>query len=164
MKMNKIISMKYLVVASIAVFVVPVPAEEQDYLKAFPDAKEGMSRYVIMLPHKDRKDDGNFKVELIVGKEMITDGVNRVRLGGKIETKPLKGWGFSYYEVTDLGPALSTRMGVTGKSKEVKRFVAGPSTLIGYNSRLPLVVYVPEGAEVHYRIWEAREVQKAPEG
>jgi ecotin len=27
--------------------------------------------------------------------------------------------------------------------------------LLGYNSRLPIVVYAPEGFEVRYRIWQA---------
>ncbi|MBW2490657.1 MAG: proteinase inhibitor I4 serpin, partial [Deltaproteobacteria bacterium] len=34
-----------------------------------------------------------------------------------------------------------------------------------YNSRLPVVVYVPEGVEVRYRIWRAEpESKKAHEG
>jgi ecotin len=27
--------------------------------------------------------------------------------------------------------------------------------LVRYNSRLPLVIYVPEGVEVRYRVWRA---------
>jgi ecotin len=40
---------------------------------------------------------------------------------------------------------------------KVDRFVTlrGEPYLIRYNSRLPVVVYVPEGAEVRYRIWRA---------
>jgi ecotin len=37
-------------------------------------------------------------------------------------------------------------------------------SLIRYNSRLPLVVYAPEGVEVRYRIWtaapEMKEIEK----
>ena len=87
-------------------------AAEHRYLKAFPQAEEGMTRYAILLPHKERGEDANFKVELIVGKEMLTDGVNTVRLGGAIEAKPLQGWGFTYYQVEKLGPAASTLIGV----------------------------------------------------
>jgi ecotin len=41
----------------------------------------------------------------------------------------------------------------------VERFIAisGEPYLIRYNSRLPIVVYVPEGVEVRYRIWKARD-------
>ena len=34
--------------------------------------------------------------------------------------------------------------------------VHGNGFLQSYNSRLPVVVYVPTGFEVRYRIWEAR--------
>ena len=71
--------------------VVSLRAAEHEQLKAFPQAKEGMVRHVIVLPHKERGDDQNFKVELIAGKTLLTDGVNRMRLGYKIESRPLKG-------------------------------------------------------------------------
>ena len=121
--------------------------EDHKYLKAFPPAEGGMVRYVIELPHKERGEDNGFRVEIIVGKEMLTDGVNLARLGGKIVTKPLKGWGFTYYEVAKVGPAASTLMAVPPGTPKVKKFVSVPSTMIRYNSRIPLVAYVPEGAE-----------------
>ena len=54
---------------------------EHPELKAFPEAKEGMERFVIVLPHKERGEEDAFKVELIPGKTMPTDGVNLMRLG-----------------------------------------------------------------------------------
>lgn len=139
----------------------PSGAAEHKYLKAFPPAAEGMERYVIELPHKERGEDNDFMVELIVGKEMETDGVNKVHLGGKLETKPLEGWGFTFYEVRKLGPAASTKIGVPPGTKTVKRFVSGPAMKIPYNSRVPIVVYVPKGAEVRYRIWKASDKAEA---
>ena len=141
----------------------PVPAKmDHKYLKAFPKAAEGMSRFVIALPDKTRGEEGAFKVELIVGRMMDTDGVNRMFLGGKLEPKPLKGWGFTYYEA-QLGPAASTLIGVPPGTPPVHKFVQGPSQLIRYNCRIPIVVYVPKGAEVRYRIWSATpETKKAP--
>ncbi|MEM9657797.1 MAG: ecotin family protein [Planctomycetota bacterium] len=152
-----------LAVVTVCLAILPVTArpssaaEEHRYLKAFPPAKDGMARYVIMLPHKERGEEDDFRVELIVGKEMLTDGVNRVRLGGKIETKPLKGWGFNYYEVAKFGPVASTLIGVPPGTPQVKEFVTLPSQLIRYNSRIPLVVYVPDGGQVRFRIWKASE-------
>jgi ecotin len=35
--------------------------------------------------------------------------------------------------------------------------VRGDGALLRYNSKLPVVVYVPVDFEVHYRIWTARE-------
>ncbi len=84
--------------------VIPGGADEHRYLKAFAPAAEGMERFVIELPHKERGEEDAFMVELIVGKEMQTDGVNKVRLGGELEAKPLEGWGFTYYVVSKLGP------------------------------------------------------------
>jgi ecotin len=47
----------------------------------------------------------------------------------------------------------------------VKKFVSMPSMTIPYNSRVPLIVYVPEGGEVRYRIWKASETTaKAKKG
>ena len=78
-------------------------------------------------------------------------------LGGKIEEKPLEGWGFTFYRVEKFGPAGSTLIGVPPGTPMVEKFVSMPSKKIGYNSRVPLVVYVPKGGEVRYRIWKASE-------
>jgi ecotin len=124
-------------------------------LKAFPEAEVGMERFVIVLPHKERGEDADFKVELIPGKTMLTDGVNQMRLGTTIEPRPLKGWGYTYYEVTGQDVAMSTMMAAPEGAPQVERFVAGTPLLIRYNSRLPIVVYAPAGSELRYRIWSA---------
>ena len=153
------------VIIFFSLFAVSAGAVEHENLKAFPAAKEGMERFVIALPHKTRAEEGGFKVELVVGKVMDTDGVNRVSLGAKIEAKPLKGWGFTYYEVEKIGPAMSTLIGVPPGTPKVKKFVAGQPLQIRYNSRIPIVIYVPEGAEVKYRIWTAApELSPAEKG
>jgi ecotin len=48
-------------------------------------------------------------------------------------------------------------MAIDPNAPKVNRFVTlgGKPYLIRYNSRLPLVVYAPEGVEVRYRIWSA---------
>jgi ecotin len=50
-----------------------------------------------------------------------------------------------------------TLMAVDPEAPKVPRFITigGDPYLIRYNSRLPVVVYVPEGVEVRYRIWSA---------
>jgi ecotin len=48
---------------------------------------------------------------------------------------------------------------------KVKAFVTAAPLHVRYNSRLPIVVYVPSGYEVRYRIWSASETtHKANEG
>ena len=41
--------------------------------------------------------------------------------------------------------------------------IGGEPFLLRYNSRLPIVVYVPEGVEVRYRIWSAGAETKVME-
>jgi len=123
------------------------------YLEHYPEAAEGQSRFVIMLPHKDRGEELNSQVELQVGKTIETDGTNKYSLGGKIDTKTVKGHGYSYYMVEKIGGVASTRMRPAPGTPRVEKFVNMTSAKIRYNSRLPIVVYVPKGTEVKYRIW-----------
>ena len=47
---------------------------------------------------------------------------------------------------------------------KVDRFITvGRTYLLRYNSLLPIVVYVPEGVEVRYRIWSAGAETKTAE-
>ena len=138
-------------------------APEHKELKAFPAPKDGMKRVVIVLPHKERGEEGRFKVELFPGKELETDGVNQVRLGVSIEPRPLKGWGYTFYEVTGSPVVMSTLMAAPEGTPKVKKFVTGKPLMIRYNSRLPIVVYVPRDVEIQYRIWEAPEQKQSSE-
>jgi len=128
-----------------------------DNLKAFPPAEEGMVRYVINLP--EQADETAFKVELIVGKTVKTDAANRYFFIGTLETENIPGWGFNYYILRKLGPMAGTLMAVDPSAPQVERFITlgGEAQLLRYNSRLPLVVYVPAGVEVRYRIWRAED-------
>jgi len=120
---------------------------------AYPAAAAGKTRHVILLPHKERGEEDDFKVEIVAGRTIDTDGVNQVRFGGEFREKDIPGWGFSYFEVDALGGPLSTRIAPAPGATTEKRFVAGPRMLVGYNSRLPLVVYTSAGTEVRFRLW-----------
>jgi ecotin len=140
-------------------------AQAADNMKAFPPAEKGMERYVLQLPPQE--DEAAFKVELIVGKEVTTDERNRYFFGGTIEAKNIEGWGYTRYVVPKLGPMAGTMMAVDPNAQKVARFItlSGNPYLIRYNSRLPVVVYVPKGVEVRYRIWRAgEEVKKIEQG
>jgi len=132
-------------------------------LKAFPPAMEGMERFVIVLPEKARGEDEGFMVELIAGKMMMTDGVNIMRLGSVIEPLPLKGWGYTYYEVTGSSQAMGTLMAPPEGAPMVEAFVSGQPLKVRYNSRLPIVVYAPKGFEIRYRIWKASDTMESAE-
>jgi ecotin len=135
----------------------------QDNMKAFPPAEPGMNRFVLNLPTQE--DEDAFKVELIVGKTVETDKHNRFFFGGTVEAVNIEGWGFTRYVLKELGPMAGTLMGVDPSEPKVKRFIstAGEPMLLRYNSRLPLVVYVPEGVEVKYRLWKAEPKANAME-
>ena len=157
------IKLLQLIVVSLVLVSVNACAAAHPELKAFPAAEEGMERFVIVLPDKERGEDANFKVELIPGKVMLTDGVNQMRHGTTIEPKPLKGWGYTFYEVTGQDVAMSTMMAAPEGSPQIEAFVPGAPLLIRYNSRLPIVVYAPKGYEVRYRIWAAPATAKQAE-
>ena len=140
-----------------------LPAHAMDNMKVFPSANQGKVRYVLQLPKQD--DESAFKVELIVGKTVQVDERNNYFLGGKIEEETIQGWGFPRYIVSKIGPMAGTRMAIDPNAPKVTRFIklGGDPYLVRYNSHLPIVVYVPEGVEVLYRIWTAETKAKAIE-
>ena len=75
------------------------------------------------------------------------------------------GWGFQFYKVSKLGPMAGTLMAIDPNEPKVTRFITlgREPYIIRYNSRLPIVVYLPEGVEVRYRIWTAGAGAKAME-
>lgn len=148
-------------IVALALFSTQACAAVHPELKAFPEAEKGMQRFVVVLPEKTRIEEVDFKVELIPGKTLLTDGVNQMRHGSSIEARPLKGWGYTFYEVSGQDVTMSTMMATPEGSEKVEQFVPGSSLLIGYNSRLPIVVYAPQGYEIKYRIWNAGEAGNA---
>ena len=150
---------------SILIILLAAAIAHADNMKAFPPADVGMKRHIIHLPKAENED--SMKVEIIVGKTVSTDPVNRHFLLGQIETVTIEGWGFDRHVVKEIGPMAGTLMAPPPGTPDVKRFVTlgGDPFLIRYNSRLPVVVYVPNDAEVRYRIWRADpEAGPAPEG
>jgi len=146
--MNKLIPCTFAVLASL-------PASAADPMQAFPPADAGMARFVIKLPA--RPDEADQRVELIVGRKAMVDERNRYFYGGTLEKETVKGWGYDRYVLHALGPMAGTLMAVDPNAPKVERFVAlgGEPKLLRYNSRLPIVVYVPDGVEVRYRLWRA---------
>jgi ecotin len=126
-----------------------------DNMKAFAPAEKGMVRHVLELTHRD--DESAFRIELIAGKDVQVDEVNKYFFGGKIQEETIEGWGFPKYIVSKLGPMAGTLMAVDPDAPKIKRFVGlgGEPFIIRYNSLLPVVVYAPEGVEIRYRVWQA---------
>jgi len=144
-------------------FVAILSALADDNMKAFPPAGEGMVRHVLQLPKHD--DESAYKVELIVGKIVPVDEGNRYFFTGKIEEETISGWGFPRYNVSSLGQMAGTLMAIDPNAPKVNRFISlsGEAYLMRYNSRLPIVVYAPEGVEVRYRVWRAEQESRVIE-
>lgn len=137
-----------------------VYAADHPELKPYPPAEAGQIRHVIVVPYMVNEDD--LKVEILVGKTMLTDSVNVKHMGGSFKEETLQGWGYPYY-VAKTGPVASTLMAPMPGQEDVERFVSMPGKMIRYNSKLPIVIYTPEGVEVRYRIWSAGEMQRVEE-
>lgn len=133
------------------------PTEEAvNNLKPYPEKLDSLERYVIYLEQK--ADESLFEVELIAGKTMEVD-CNRHGLMGRFQEEVVDGWGYNYYVFDTEGHIFSTMMMCPGPKTE--KFVQAESQTARYNSRLPLVVYLPKGYELKYKIWTAGEEQIA---
>jgi ecotin len=153
--MKAILSTALLATVSLAI------AQTTDNMRAFPPAEKGMTRHVIRLPQE--RDEAALKVEVIVGKTVRTDAQNRYFFGGNLETENIPGWGYDRYILRKLGPMAGTRMAPDPNAPQVDRFISlGGEAILRYNSRLPIVVYVPDGVEVKYRLWRAEPTLVSP--
>ena len=135
-------------------------ASKLEDVAPFPKAESGFTRQVIHLAPQAQED--SFQVEILAGKTLSVD-CNRQRLGGILEEKNLEGWGYPFYRLEKVIGPMSTLMACPdGKSKQDFVPVSGDGFLLRYNSKLPIVLYVPKDIEVRYRIWSASsKVEKA---
>jgi ecotin len=126
-----------------------------DALKLYPLAQPGYERLVIRLP--PMSDAHSHKVEIIVGQLLKTD-CNNYSFHGTLTKKTGPGLGYYYEVVSENQAYMPRRTLILCADPQVKdTFVQmyGEGFLQEYSAR-PLVVYVPTGFEVRYRIWEAK--------
>jgi ecotin len=122
-------------------------------LDPFPPPAAGQTRYAITLDA--RPDEALHRVELLVGRTMEVD-CNRRHFVGALDAEVVQGWGYTYHVVRDVhGPAGSLMACPEDSHRRAFVSLGGGPHWVRYNSRLPVVVYVPEGFEVRYRLWSA---------
>jgi ecotin len=145
----------FLLSASIGVTSV-FAGQKMNDLHPYPVPEEGMVRMVFRLPMLEKEADR--KVEIIVGKTLQVD-CNRTWYHGDLESQTAEGWGFPYWVLRKItGPAstmIACPPGEAGSEKFTQ--VRGDGFVLRYNSKLPVVIFVPEDFSVQYRIWAASE-------
>lgn len=121
----------------------------------FPQAEQGFQKFQIILP--EATDEQDLKVQLLIGKTMTID-CNQNWFFGNLQEKSVSGWGYTYFVLEEVSGPASTLIGCPIDSDREAFVQVTGIPLQRYNSKMPLVVYVPEGFSVKYRIWQAGEL------
>ena len=148
-------SFAYLIPVLAAVLLSPAHAAgSADAMRPYPVADPGFERFVFDLPAVDNEADR--KVEIVVGKMLMVD-CNRIWFGGDLERRIAQGWGYPFFVLAKVGGPASTMMACPPGDEKVEAFVQvrGSGFIQPYNSKLPVVTYVPKGFLVRYRVWAA---------
>lgn len=130
-------------------------AHADERLAAFRTASEDETRFVVWV--EPQSDETKYQVELLVGKVLSVD-CNRHTFGGKLSRKTLLRGGQTYHAIKAVGALAATRMACPDAATH-DEFVTlgGEPYMVPYRSNAPIVVYVPVGFEVRYRLWRADE-------
>ncbi|WP_291090740.1 ecotin family protein [Empedobacter sp. UBA7494] len=120
----------------------------------YPKAKDGYEQKIITL--KTLPNEDNYSVEIFAGKKTLVDSCNHFFLAGSFEQKTVDGWGYDYFNFESDGNIAGTLMGCSD-NKSVEKIVHAKSIQTRYNSKLPIVVYVPKSYTLENRIWKADE-------
>ncbi len=118
----------------------------------YPKAKTGFEQKMIHL--KTLENENDYEVELFIGKKTKVDTCNHFFLAGNFEDKTVDGWGYNYYQFVTDGNIAGTMKGCLD-NKSFEKSVYAQTIKTRYNSNLPIVVHVPNGYTLEYRIWKA---------
>ncbi|MCZ4339816.1 serine protease inhibitor ecotin [Shewanella colwelliana] len=137
-----------------------VTYQAEEASKMFPQPTEGMVQHILNLP--ELENEAQYRIEILIGRTELVD-CNKHGLRGELKQMNLDGWGYNYYQVDSISDGPSTMMACFDKAK-TEQFLTIPGELmLKYDSRLPKVFYLPEGAQLKYRVWTAKmEYQFTP--
>ncbi len=127
-----------------------------------PSQLDGKLRYTIDLPDMPLQQWKEWKVEILAGRYLSFDGYNGVRLVGTLN-ELLTSDGVNKYYVAEFEHIASTLLGVPQHAPRVQKFFWVPSLTIDYYPREPIVVFVPNDWEVHYRLWKLTDIVEQAE-
>jgi ecotin len=114
-----------------------------------------MHQVVIRPPR--RADEAQLRIEFYAGQVRTID-CNLVTIPAGLVRHEVPGWAYPYWEMKVPPPAVTTLIGCPPKS-ERQAFVHGTPAFVDYRSALPIMVYVPTGYTVRYRIWRTDGVE-----
>ncbi|WP_437999454.1 ecotin family protein [Sorangium sp. So ce185] len=126
----------------------PASAYDVENLKPYPQTMNGKRRIVIDLPQLEHEDRA--RVEISFSKLLENSDCNHKWVSGTIKEGTIEGWGYPYWEVSSNGEIMSTLIGC-GNTPTKTEPVFGAREMIRYNSKLPLVIYVPDGLDAAFR-------------
>jgi ecotin len=141
---------------------VAAAAGDPDPLAPFRDPDPDERRYAIQLD--SRLDDASIQVELLIGKNLSVD-CNPKRFVGKFSTKKVIRRGYVYYTARDIHVPVTTPVVCPEDSlpHQALVYLDGGPYWVPYSSKVPIVVYVPAGFEVRYRLWTAEATMREAE-
>ena len=126
--------------------------QPQESSRMFPAPDNGLVQHILTLPKLENEAD--YRIEIAIGRSEQVD-CNKHNLKGEIAQHTVQGWGYNYYQVDAIVPGPSTMMACFDEAKKTT-FLTLPQRLnLEYDSRLPMVFYLPEGAQLRYRVWHA---------
>ncbi|QYJ87788.1 serine protease inhibitor ecotin [Shewanella mesophila] len=124
--------------------------QENESSKMFPIPTEGMVQHVITLPKL--ADEQHYMLQVSIGQKRWVD-CNKHGLTGILQRLTLNGWGYEYYQVDAITEGPSTMMACFDKAKTEVFLTIPESLMLNYDSRLPKVFYLPQGAQLRYKVW-----------
>ena len=130
-------------------------AQEKDKKIQYPIPQEGWEKVEVILP-VIKKGNGEYRVEFTVGFEMETDLCNPYSLIGEWTEHEVKNTNFVYFIASTKGQVVKA-MNECPNEKTKSQFVGLKSNSIVYNGEQSLVVYIPEGYQLRYRLWSAEK-------
>lgn len=132
---------------------VGVVAQEKDKNNLYPLPQEGWEKVVVDLPLL-KKGTSEYRVEFTVGFDMETDLCNPYSLIGEWAEYEVQNSELVYFIASTKGQVVKA-MNECPNNKKKSQFVGVKSSFMIHTGQQPLVVYIPEGYQLRYRLWSA---------
>ena len=148
----------------------PVAAIPRLDLSGYPVPEAGLQRWVIqpsgLLPKSTdpliSANPHDWRVQLIVGQEVMVDCNNTWLSGpGLTMTRVPSAAGKALFSLKGPLVVMSTRMACPQEQPRKRSFLSlgKQSYLVPYNASWPIVVDLPEGVKLRWRVWKAETKQ-----